>query len=954
MGSGVGGQAQDMAAVMREAVSAFGAAVAPRLRPTAPGEPEDNLRAPFEELMRSAARPLGVSIVMHGETLLREYSTKPDYAVEVNGLLCGHVELKAPGTGVQPSQFVGHNRDQWNKLKRLHNLLYFDGNSFALYRQGERYGAVARLQGDVRTAGDQLTTRGDGVARVLTDFIMFSPQAPRNPLDLARVVAELCHLMRDEVKETLELEESDRTGPTPFLELRADWGALLFPDVSNDEFADYYAQTVTFALLLAGAEGENLLAGTASVARSLSRRHGLLGRALDVLTEDVARAAVVTSLETLTRLISVVDWTALGGRQQGLPGFGSLTGSPWLYFYETFLSQYDPGLRNRAGAYYTPPAVVGAQVRLIEDVLRTHLGKDLYGFADPGVITLDPAMGTGSYLIQVVEQAAARVAEREGEQQVPARLRSFATQLLGFELMAGPFAVAQMLVTEELVQRTGQLWEERMRLYLADTLADPWAEETRLGGVYEPIAQSRREANRVKREEPVLVCLGNPPYDLHESDDDKGGWVVRGGEGRPPIWSDIVEGARAAGAAGDLKPIYNLYAYFWRWGLWKVFEAHEDARTGVVGFITASSFLLGPGWAGLRRTMRQLADEIWIIDLGGEGHGARQDENVFDIRTPVAITIIARTSNRRRAASARANVHYWRILAETRSEKYRVLNTLRAVEDIPWQDGPDEDFAPFVPIAGELWPSLPLLTDLLPWKSSGVGQNRNWPRAPSVEALEERWGALGRARVAGGALVAERLEDAPEDSREALFKETRDRYMAKVVNPLPGISASETPTIGSEPLGRMVTPVRHGWRSFDRQWLIPDSRILDMPRPPLWSSRSDGQVFLTTQHQAAMGRGPAVTFTELVPDLNYFNNRGGTTLPLWRDGEKTQPNCAPGLLDALSDELCRPVTAEDFLAYVAAIASHGGYSSTFWRSLPFRDLAYRSPRTQSCSSAQFS
>jgi len=131
----------------------------------------------------------------------------------------------------------------------------------------------------------------------------------------------------------------------------------------------------------------------------MSRRHGLLGRALDVLTADAARSSVITSFRPHS--------TRLGDRLESIlndptdsPWHRSSSQSPWLYFYETFLTEYDPSLRRNSGAYYTPPQVVSAQVRLIEDVLATHHGKSRLGFADTGVVTLDPAMGTGSYLIK--------------------------------------------------------------------------------------------------------------------------------------------------------------------------------------------------------------------------------------------------------------------------------------------------------------------------------------------------------------------------------------------------------------------------------------------------------------------------------------------------------------------------------------------------------------------------
>jgi hypothetical protein len=183
--------------------------------------------------------------------------------------------------------------------------------------------------------------------------------------------------------------------------------------------------------------------------------------------------------------------------------------------------------------------------------------------------------------------------------------------------------------------------------------------------------------------------------------------------------------------------------------------------------------------------MRTFADDIWVLDLGGEGHGARQDENVFDIQTPVAITIIARhLPASRRPSGALGNVHYWRIPAETRLEKFRILNELQSLDQIQWQDAPAGQYEPFIPIRGERWSNLPLLTDVMPWHSAGVGQNRNWPSGPSAQALRDRWELLSRSVPASNG--NEPLNDPPAESREFLFKETSDRYMGKTVTPLPG------------------------------------------------------------------------------------------------------------------------------------------------------------------------
>ncbi len=240
------------------AVSTFGSSVTPRLAPGSPGEPEDQLRSPFEELLKAVANDLSLALVPHGEVLLAELHTKPDYAIDVDGLLCGHVELKAPGVGVDSSSFRGRNKVQFEKLSRLPNLLYFDGNGWALYRHGSLVGSVVEMIGDVKRSAADLAAP-TSLENLLVDFLRFQPIAPTSALGLAELTAGLCHLMRDEVEETLSVEtRAGPNDPTPFSDLASDWRALLFPDVSDHEFADYYAQTVTFAILLAGSEGEDL------------------------------------------------------------------------------------------------------------------------------------------------------------------------------------------------------------------------------------------------------------------------------------------------------------------------------------------------------------------------------------------------------------------------------------------------------------------------------------------------------------------------------------------------------------------------------------------------------------------------------------------------------------------------------------------------------------------------
>jgi len=297
-------------------------------------------------------------------------------------------------------------------------------------------------------------------------------------------------------------------------------------------------------------------------------------------------------------------------------------------------------------------------------------------------------------------------------------------------------------ISQQVLASGGQLPADGVHIYLTDTLESPNLAPP--GFAYAPLfhrklAEENERARRVKARMPILVCIGNPPYfrQVIEASDvgveRQGGWVRRGDRGDDGILRDFLRDVPGVHA----KNLYNLYVYFWRWALWKVFESTPGR--GVVSFITASSYLRGPGFAGMRRFMRETLDDLWILDLGGENRGARQSENVFAIQTPVAIAIGVRYDDPDLATPAR--VHYGR-LAGPREAKFEALRTIRRFADVPWQQCFSGWTQPFLPESEADFFSWPLLTDLFPWQHSGVQFKRTWPIAPDREILDERWKAL--------------------------------------------------------------------------------------------------------------------------------------------------------------------------------------------------------------------
>ncbi len=916
--------------LVREGLVRFAEAVTSKSTAVVQGAPEDQLRAPFEEFFRHLGAAWGWTVTCTGEVSEGRLG-RPDYAVSKNGLLIGHVELKKPGTGAVATRFTGRDKEQFKRFSNLPNVLYTDGNEWALYRDGKRVRGVVRLAGAVDEDGKGAVGPRDGarLEAVVRDFLEWQPILPLiegGTVDLkgfAEVLAPLCRLLRNEVAEALTRPES------PIHAAARDWRHLLFPEASDEQFADAYAQTVAFALLL----GRSLGAEPLSLPRAeaaLDAGHNLMARALRFLTDSQVRREIGAALDLLMRVIGVVPPGTLGGPED-----------PWLHFYEDFLGAYDPKLKKQAGVYYTPVEVVRAQVRLVDDLLTKQLGRRL-GFANSDVITLDPAAGTGTYLLGVIEHALDRVEAEQGPGAVQDQARELARRLHGFEIMVGPYAVSELRTSRALRDRGADLPVEGTGVYLADTLDSPDAEPAQLGLMLQPIADQRSRAVEVKKNVPVLVCIGNPPYHRHAAVDSSrqdhlaavGGWV-RFGDPLPEterfktlspearlerrqsdsLLAAFTKPANAAGHGGDLKNLYNSYVYFWRWALWKVFEQEAAPGPGIVSFITASSYLFGDAFVGVREHMRRLCDEIWILDIGGEGRGTRREENVFAIQTPVAIAVLFRSG---RLGDVPSRVRYARVRG-TRAEKLKTLEDLGGFNAVSWEDCPDGWQAPFLPAGKGRYFTWPLLTDLMPWQHSGVQLKRTWPIAPDRRTLEMRWRGL-----------------LASSDRATAFREDRDRKASGSYHSTWSAGDQDATPIARLPADAPPPRLdRYSYRSFDRQWVIVDNRVMTYARPGLWRSHGPRQIYFVSFLSHPLGCGPALTASSGPPDLHFFRGSYGAkdVLPLFRSPDGTEQNLLPGLLDVLQGLFGERVSVEDFAAYVYGVLAEPSFVRRFFDEL---------------------
>jgi hypothetical protein len=913
-----GGQVADPAmrpigrfrAEVNAAIADFGSEVREKLSdPDA--EREEQLRSPLESLLRRAGRALKLHVVPHGEVRLRHLKARPDFSVDIAGMRVGYIELKAPNKGVPLTESwrpTSNDTKQWEKLKALPNLIYGDGNNWAWYKYGQLQN-YAELQGDLNRVGRSLSAKDDTFSYMLSHFFLWEPEEPDNLRHLVNIVAGLCSILNDEVAEILRMERKGITDISLFEPLARDWRRLLYPKLTDAEFANAYAQTVTFALLLARVDGISFdNNSTHEIAKQLRKRHPLMGRALEVLTDRTLEHGGI--IETLSRVIGAVDWDRYAREDS----------DPYALLYEEFLTIYDPELRKRTGTYYTPKKLVRFMVSFVDQVIQTRLRYPL-GIADDRVIVLDPAMGTGTYLAETINLAAEAIANDEGDGAVPARLRSLCDRLIGFEVQAGPYAIAELRVYSELKEH-GAEPPEHMWLCVTDTLENPYKHQEidlGLGHIYTEIARSQDDANEVKLRIPVLVVIGNPPYGDRAMASGK--WVLeRSGATKHALIDDF--------RLEDGNLGYNLhdkYIYFWRWAIWKVFEAHPEHPAGIVAFICPSSFVKGPGFAKMREYLRQTADEGWIIDLTPEDHQSDVPYRIFpDNQNPVCIAIFVRKGQPH--PTEPALIHHM-FIDGLHKEKLRHLEGLSpdSEEFRPassyWRDGLHPD-------PPEHWARFPLLSDLMMWSSPGITPGRTWVYAPRREILIDRLKRLSAST--------------PEEQLSLFGKRSRSEsesdWAARVSAAVESLSGGALPSID-----------RIAYGAFDRQYLINDDWFVDRLRPELWQLNSNDQVYLTEQHIGPIESGPGILFSSLVPDRHHFMGRQGSStriFPLYLDSACTVPNFPDILLAFLAMRLQIKVTDQDLLAYIACVVANAGYTSIFYEEL-HRHRGVRVPLTAS-------
>ena len=480
-------------------------------------------------------------------------------------------------------------------------------------------------------------------SNLMDKFFAFSLPKTYSAKSLAVELAKRTRFLKEQILAELEREEAEKKAGhiSGFYEA---FQKFLIGSLTRDNFTDLYAQTITYGLFAARTRAKNGF-NRKSAFELIPRTIGILRDVFQFISLGDLPPQMEWIVDDIAEVLSVADVDKILKEREGR--------DPIVHFYEPFLTEYDPEERERRGVYYTPEPVVSYIVRSAHHILKDVFGRS-HGFASTSVRVLDPAAGTCTFPAEAARQAVAEFTQKYGtggkEKLVPDHiLKNF----YAFELMMAPYAVGHLklgYLLEELGYPLQK--DERFQLYLTNTLDMQELQETKLPGM-SSLAEESHLAGKVKKETPILVILGNPPYSGHSANVAWKMEVLPRGDRtvRRKVFTfigQLIEDYKLVDGKplGEKNPkwLQDDYVKFIRFAQWKI----EQAGKGVLGFITNHSYLDNPTFRGMRQSLMNSFEQIYMLDLHGSTMkkercpDGSKDENVFDIRQGVAITLFVK------------------------------------------------------------------------------------------------------------------------------------------------------------------------------------------------------------------------------------------------------------------------------------------------------------------------
>ena len=861
-------------------------------------------------------------------------------------LTIGYVEAKDVGESLG-------DIEQGEQLCRyraaLPNLILTNYLEFRWYIDGELVCCASLAEFDA--SGEVVPNAAGAVAvlGLLGDFVARRPQTVSSALELAERMARLTRLIRDIVVESFESELASEQ----IRDLHRAFEEVLIPNLTTNDFADMFAQTMAYGLFAARANHEGDEPFTRRAAGyEIPRTNPFLRKLFGVITgPELDEEPYAGIVDDLAQLLAVADLRVI------FESFGAkaISSDPVVHFYETFLAAYDPEMREMRGVYYTPRAIVSYIVSSVDHLLRGRFDcadglaqTSVPRFDDPRqsedeprqVVVLDPACGTGTFLYSIIDRIRAEFADRDDAGMWPAYVREqLIPRLFGFELLIAPYAVAHLklgmqLAAQDLPEPDRSKWEyspaegSRLGVYLTNTLEEAVKKSELLLGSF--ISEEANAAADIKRSLPILVVLGNPPYSGHSAN--KGPWITK-------LISDYAEERPGVPKPAQGKWLQDDYVKFIRFGEWRI----ERTGAGVLAFITNHSYLDSPTFAGMRSHLMETFSDIYILDLHGNAKkGERapdggRDQNVFDIQQGVAISIFVKEPGE----TGPARVHHADLFG-MRQGKYDWLE-MHDLEDTDWTPvTPDEPFYLFVP------QDLDLRDEFECGWSIAEIMGENGKPAPGLVTTHDQFAISwteAEARSKVGELLATKDEEQArskwrlcktdqwdyEDAKEELSNRNWEAEVGQVL-----------------------------YRPFDIRWTVFDPNVAVHRRERVTGQLQAGPNLALVTTRATKGEGFAHAQASRIPAeaicMSSKTSNNGFVFPLYLypessgkqrrlliEGEQTGrgPNLAPPFIEELearlgsqfvtdgAGDLEETFGPEDVYAYIYAVLHAPGYRQRY-------------------------
>lgn len=629
---------------------------------------EHAYRPTFEKFVKAIDKNIGII----NDPKRTEYGA-PDFIFVKGDLIAGYAETKDINIDLDKTI----KTEQLERYFGYSNLILTNYLEFRFFRNGEPYGEPV-VVGKLTDGTIQIVEGSSGILEsAIADFFVAKPEAIKSGVRLAKIMGGKARRIRDNVKQFLAKESDDNKELVKVYETIKQ---LLVHDLDLTAFADMYAQTLVYGLFVARYYDESPANFTRQEARDLIPasnpflRHffdHIAGADFDQrLAYIVGELCEVFQAADVQKLMSQYYQKALFGEEIKGP-------DPVIHFYEDFLNEYDPILRKKMGAYYTPLPVVRFIVKAVDQILQTAF-KLADGLADTSKLSnglhrvqvLDPAVGTGTFISAIIRIIYERLLKTGQKGRWPTYVHhDLLPRLYGFELMMASYTIAHLKLSMAFKETGFWKFHRRLGIYLTNSLEQNVSQDTlRLFGFAESLTEEAKEAAKIKNDKPIMVVTGNPPYSISSSN--KGEWILN-------LIKDYKKdlGERKINLDDDYIKFIRFAEHF-----------IERNKTGIVAMITNNSFIDGITHRQMRKHLLETFDEIYILDLHGnlkkkeKAPDGGKDENIFDIQQGVSINIFVRKNENKKKLGS---VYHSEIFGK-REKKFEFLNKL-GIESIKWQ-----------------------------------------------------------------------------------------------------------------------------------------------------------------------------------------------------------------------------------------------------------------------------